>query len=303
MEHKLMVRRIRVGDATTYRIRWETVPIDKSIYETIRRESRKSRDFGPTTPEEWERRLARVNGKVRAGTRNINIAELKSLYHILMQNKIILRWKTMSPSKISQIADRYATVGIMELSREYDAPPVDLMMKILMSRAQYRAEVINEVFGDGIVSDQLNERDREQFKVACEHDVNCAWLLRKVHSEAARDESRVIAFFRDRCGIKMYDQNELAELQRETHGRAMCTPDIVFRDDVFINDRRVRWLEFKGYIGTTAGHFFESNINQAMWYVNINGEGALCYMFGHMSDVVIEGMQVLDAYALPNIAA
>jgi len=83
------------------------------------------------------------------------------------------------------------------------------------------------------------------------------------------------------------------------YGRAVATPDILFEDEVYINDHRVHWIDYKDYAGTRIDFLYKSNVNQAERYGRRWGPGALCYRWGYLESLSIPMALPLDARALP----
>jgi hypothetical protein len=259
-------------------ITWPTTVIPASFYTRIKAEVAVSRDYlGKDTPDAIDPHAA------------------MSMRHILIKDKIIRGYGRMN-ARIRKITSEYSKKSIIELSRTYDFPPLNLLRGILLQRKFNKSDVYAVFAGREEPDQLLSGRDLTQYNLACAADAECHFSQSAITARGAENERRVVAFFANLTKIKT--QEELVAEQIVTHGRAVNTPDVLFASPVFVNNTRVYWMDFKDYTGTTTRFIFNSNCEQAARYVKEWGAGILCYSGGVVDDVNIPSVMVLDGREL-----
>lgn len=251
---------------------WPSTPISVSVYNQIRTEVLATRDYSS----------ADVPDPIHASIRST-----------LLKDKIIRGYPRMN-RQIRQIAKKYPHVDILTLATKYDFPPLNLLRGILL--LSYDASDIYSVFSGRGSTKILKKSDREQYKLAAANDAEYYFSQQKIAARGAENERRVVKWFAALTSIRT--QEELAAEQIAKHGRAVNTPDVLFVDPVFVNGRRVYWLDFKDYTGTTTKFIFNSNIEQAGRYVAQWGAGVMCYSGGFVEDVVIPDTIITDGRSI-----
>lgn len=203
---------------------------------------------------------------------------------IVLKEKIISRQAELR--KITPDLARRYTAGdnIAQLATEFDHSPL----------AVFRA-----VVGHHVDTTKLAGRDLEQFREASALDAESAVVQRRIADEAATAENEFVAKLRS-LGVGMRTQDDLVAEQVAAYGRAVCTPDVLFTDKVWVNGRRIFWIDFKNYTATPARFLLESNRDQAGRYFARFGPGALAYGAGVVAGVTT-GAMMLDASDLDAI--
>jgi fructose-specific phosphotransferase system component IIB len=280
-------------------IKWKTTPIDQRVYGKIARWVRRRTDysrFGKQQMLQLKQFLREINTTYNT---NVSLEQAISLRNIVVKDKIISNYARMNQS-ITTILRLYEHgADITKLSLDFDFPPLNLLRGILLQKG-YSATIIFDVFsGRASAKKSLSPRDFIQYNNALQHDAESYINQEKIAQIAAENETAVVEFFRETVGISLQTQEELTAEQMKESGRAVITPDVLFRDTVFINGKRVYWLDFKDYIGTEIKFLYKSNSNQAARYVEKWGEGVLCYAHSYVEGMTIPKTQLLDVGELP----
>lgn len=100
----------------------------------------------------------------------------------------------------------------------------------------------------------------------------------------------------EQCLYTFLDTNQIAYL-KEDQIRDMArsdprilltsTPDVIVLDDLYINNRPVRWIDSKNFLGTSLSFYFTKKINsQSSKYDNeFRGKGAIIFRLGFTKDL------------------
>ena len=143
----------------------------------------------------------------------------------------------------------------------------------------------------------LKGRDLEQFKKAEKIDAESTFNQELI-TKMAHDNEKIFVEYINSLGIKFQTQDDLVKLQTAVYGRPVLTPDILFIDEVYINDTRVYWIDFKDYAGTDIRFLYTSNMNQSVKYSEKWGTGAMCYRWSYVNNLDIPGCILLDTTCL-----
>jgi hypothetical protein len=227
----------------------------------------------------------------------IPVAGAISIRNIVLKDKIVSSYGRMN-GLMSVIAPRYASgESILSLARVFDFPPLNLLRGILLHRGMNPSEVY-QVFAEKVRPALiLSGRDLSQYKRAAANDAESIINQQAIADIAAANEDTVVQYFQ-RLGIGLKTQADLTAEQLAEHGRAVITPDILFTDEVYINDQRVHWIDYKDYIGTYVPFLYNSNVAQAAKYTARWGPGAMLYHHSFIDTLKIPGAILLDTSAL-----
>jgi hypothetical protein len=287
------------GGARTHHIEWPVRPIDPQQFNELATWFKQSVDYAPPSAQSSDELAAKLD-KIRAPHDGamISVEQAGAIRNVVIKEKIIKNFRRIN-MQISRIAKKYASgTCITMLSAQYDFPPLSLLRGIFL-HMKYDPAAIYSVFANKKdPRSALSGRDLAQYNMAEKGDVESIFNQQASAELAAANEKTFVDYFVS-LGIELYTQDMLAETQNKEYGRAVLTPDILFKDQVFINGMRVWWIDYKDYIGTNIKFLLASNMKQAAKYANEWGPGAICYHYSFVSDVSIPGAMMLDVSALP----
>lgn len=215
-----------------------------------------------------------------------------SIRSVVLKDKVIRGYSKMN-HMIGRISVDYNNKNIVELSKKYDFPPLNLLRGILLFRGFEPSAVYDVFTGKKPAATILKGRNLEQYKLALRNDAEASFNQSEIARIAAENERAVVKWFADN-GISMKTQNELVAEQVKEYGRAVATPDILFTEPVYINGVRTHWLDYKDYTATEIPFIFNSNVDQSARYVEKWGPGVLCYRYV-VGNVSIPNVQCLSA--------
>lgn len=267
---------------------WPAKPIDQVVFNDIKAAVQQSTDYSI-------QKSTKLSNALKEKYPDIKKDQLRSIRNVCLKDKIISNYPRMN-AKIRALFKEYETgTGILELSKKYDFPPLNLLRGILLRKMS--SKEVHGVFRGNLI-DVLTQRDRKEFKLATQADAEAYINQIEVAEKAAHNEELFIKYFQS-TGIRLKTQAELVAEQTAQYGQPICTPDILFLDPVYINSQLVTWIDFKDYVGTDAGFIYKSNREQIGKYVHRWGRGALCYSQGYIEGLEFTGAMVLDGGVLP----
>ena len=141
----------------------------------------------------------------------------------------------------------------------------------------------------------LTARDFEQLQIA--KQIDQASFVEPCEAERiasmARAWEQTLYAHLDALGIAYYTEEECKQI-------FSSTPDVVFKDIVYINGTRVYWMDCKCFYGSTKSHLFQKKLLEQSNRYNVafQGNGAMVYEQGYsvsLQQVMKDKILVLGA--------
>lgn len=297
-----------VNHGDSFDIRWGARPVQSAVFREIADMVNRSTDYGVFNQRklmafmrELKMRLARATPGDTVPASTIRIPDKWQVISIranLLKSKIIRNYQRMNTMIDKLSAEYSAGTDICKLGAKYDFPPLNLLRGIFLHN-KYNPESIYGVFVNGRPAQEiLRGRDLAQFRQACRCDAESIFNQEKVAEEAYENEMRFVRFLLG-MGIKLKTQDELTAEQIEKFGRPIITPDVLFISAVYVNGRRIYWMDFKNYVGAPIDFIYKSCAAQAKKYSAEWGPGAFCFAWSFVEGLEFDGAMVLDGTRLP----
>lgn len=281
---------------------WTNTGQSAAVYDRLRDLFWHNTDYGPLTAtgrDAIAKAVARFNVEAGAvGNAAITPESAIAIRNVVLKDKITRGYPRMN-AKMPQIAQAYNKGrDVLQLSTKYDFPPLNMLRGIFLARGMDR-QAVYAVFALRKPADTLlHGRDLEQYNLASANDAESTFNQQRIAAVAAENEARAVKYFVQKLGMRAKTQDDLTAEQTKKYGRAVITPDLLFIDEVYINDARVHWIDYKDYIGTSAKFVLQLNTEQAAKYTKKWGPGALLYRRGWIEGVKIPGAILLDVRPL-----
>lgn len=198
-------------------------------------------------------------------------------------------------------------MDIVDIAKMYRYPPLLTLRAILMKRG-CNPDSVRQLFRKGVIEGTrettndarytpLYPRDLRQYKRAAAHDIEAAEVNARVVREADALEQEFVGALAA-LGLKFLTQEQLVAEARTRGEQPRLTPDVLFIDKVTINGKRVAWIDYKSYVGSSVKFLYVANKRQAAKYTAEWGPGALCYGLSYVEGLRVKGAQILDARAI-----
>jgi hypothetical protein len=168
---------------------------------------------------------------------------------------------------------------------------------IFVAKYSYCKFTIDTYFETGTNFNVTDPRDIEMFNYAnaCDTYINID-ILSAAHKNAKLVETRICELFTNTIGSdNIQSEDEIRENQINKHGRAIATPDLLFRVPIIINHYIINWIEIKDYAGLPFDWIHKSLASQLTKYTDNYGDGAIIFTGGFDSNLrkLINNRQVL----------
>jgi hypothetical protein len=206
---------------------------------------------------------------------------------ILNHKKIILN--------NSNIINNYDNgINILELSKKYDASPLNLLR--LIFKFKYKTK-LTQLIKNNII---LDNKDKEQIKIAIDNDIyaliNQDIILKKSNNFELKIEKIL-----DSKNIKYKTQNQLIDEQIKESNIITNTPDFLILDDLYINDIKINWIDAKNFYGLDSKFVKKKIEKQTKKYLEKWGSGSIIFNLGFGSKLNFNDILLIDFYSFEKI--
>ena len=235
----------------------------------------------------------------------MDLKQALSLRKQLLVSKIIQETSKRLTLKWNQIYPLYLNgQSIKKITFRFDLPAVATLRQHIQTivfekekdnkSLKYRDlnVIIKSILredNDFILNKYLSKRDQTELKLAKKLDQ----LSFNENDEDEREDSQLwensLYSYLNNLGIKYIPE---AEMKKKGYA---STPDVLLMDDLYINNRLVRWIDSKNYYGSTASRrFMQSAEKQSSKYEEaFFGPGAIIYRLGFSSELSLKLNNVL----------
>lgn len=228
-----------------------------------------------------------------ADSLTISADQALSLRSALLQQKTVFGHHAMRNRGRQIHRDYKQGMGVVELSKKYDFPPMNIFRQILSEKGWSKSKIKESVRAPS----RFSERERKEFESAEEADRVSNVDQSETHLRADVFETILADWFEEQ-GVRLRRQPELVREQSKEIGGPKLTPDILFLDHVEINGEPVAWIDAKHFYGADVGFQRKKMQKQMMRYINEWGSGAIVFRHGFSENLYMAGVTMLDASPL-----
>ena len=220
---------------------------------------------------------------------DMTLEQALSLRSALLQQKTVYSHGQLQARGKALIRLYRDGVGIVDLSKRFDFPPMNIFRLILKEMGWSKSRIKETLRAPS----RFKERERNEFEAAEAADRVSHVDQSETHVRADLFEEILADWFEDQ-GVRVRRQPEMVKEQMQEHGRPVNTPDLLFLDHVEINGEPVAWIDAKHFYGADVDFQRKKIVKQANRYVEAWGQGALVFRHGFCANVHIPGTVLLD---------
>lgn len=208
----------------------------------------------------------------------------------LMRNHMILNHKKVLSYKYNILKDYGNGMGVLELSTKYDGSPLNLLRLIFAET--YRKKLTQLIKKNKI----LSSRDKKELDIAISNDLYALINQDKVLKKSTDFELKIQKIL-DSNNIKYKTQEQLAQEQIKKSNIATNTPDFLILDDLFINGKKINWIDAKNFYGLNTPYIKKRIKHQTKKYLDAWGPGAIIFNLGFSSKLIVNDILFIDFYS------
>ncbi len=266
---------------------WPTTPVPLSVQREVGEIIVRRGEFG-FLPDSRVRQIAE-----QIEDHPIDLDQALSLRSAINQEKSVFGHHRLM-NRAQKLSRRYESgTDILALAKDADSPPVNVFRAILTCRG-WSKNRIKESLKD---PKRLNERDREQFRIAEDADRVANVDQSETHQAADVFEEVLCSHF-EKLGVRFRKQVDLVREQTRQEGRPIRTPDLLLLDDVRVGGVPIAWIDAKHFFGAALSFPRKKTQKQVDRYTEAYGHGAIVYRHGFCDGLKLHGALLLDSSPL-----
>lgn len=214
---------------------------------------------------------------------NITLNLLLSLKNAIVKNNIIIQHHNLIKNE-KEISEEYYTNNILFLSNKYKASPITIIRVVYKYRGLTNKEILN-LFKK---NELMNEFDKKQFLLALKYDVYGFVDEKQKLDESLLFEKKIEKILKS--NNVEYETQETLTKQQHINGNVFSTPDFLIKSELYINNKRVYWIDAKNFYGANTSFIIKSIKKQTSKYINLYGDGCIIFNHGFSSKLIFNNI-------------
>lgn len=230
-----------------------------------------------------------INKKDNLIASNAIIRSIRSAYINDRELTNIIHYKK---NKNNIINDYYKVNNIFSLSKKYDVSPIRII-KLLLKHHHVSSLNIKKIFI--LVSKKKYDIIKKKYpfninflkniKKVIDNDIFNTITQDIIKEYANKFEKKVEYSIDNVYKLKYKNEAQLIEEQKIKYGRPILTPDIYLLSDLYINNKKVNWIDAKNYYGAATKIIIKNLKKQINKYYDKLGSGAIIFSLGYSSEL------------------
>tara|TARA_B100000886_G_scaffold325430_1_gene270975 strand:+ start:499 stop:1329 length:831 start_codon:yes stop_codon:yes gene_type:complete len=187
-------------------------------------------------------------------------------------------------------------ITISEISKEYDLSPMGILRSIF-EKMNYSKEQIKNMF---LMSENLSEFDVKQIEFVKKYDIFNK-LDQSNQANRSEEFELLIEKFLIKNNVKYKTQNQLSKEQIKKFGRPVNTPDFLIQSELFINNKKINWIDAKNFYGANTFLINKKINKQIKKYVKSYGFGSIIFSLNFSEMLHFHNVLLIDYKNLTKI--
>ncbi|DAC33073.1 MAG TPA: hypothetical protein D7H95_01425 [Candidatus Poseidoniales archaeon] len=271
----------------TFNFTWTTEPVPLKDEEALSKLVLRRGEFGWLDDERVDELAVIVSDH------NMTLDQALSLRSALMQQKTVYGHGRLRSRGKDMLRLYKEGVSVVDISQRFDGPPMNVF-RLILAEMRWSKTKIKESLRE---PSRLKQRERDEFEAAEAAD-RVSNVDQGESQEKADLFEDILADWFEEQGVRLRRQPEMVKEQKQTLGRPVRTPDILFLDHVYINERPVAWIDAKHFYGADVEFQRKKMAKQMDRYIEEWGSGAVVYRHGFSENLFMPGCTLLDANVL-----
>ena len=178
---------------------------------------------------------------------------------------------------------------ILTIANHYQLSPLTVFRYILKNKyGKKKYEKIKKNF-----KKNLSERDYKEMNIGIQHDIIAPFDQDRI-AELSQEFEEDLEKYLIKHDVKYKTQEMLQEEQTKAFGRPINTPDFLILSDLYINDKKINWIDAKNFYGASTFLIKKKLNKQTKKYIDKWGYGSVVFSLGYSSKLKHENILFLD---------
>jgi hypothetical protein len=218
---------------------------------------------------------------------NITLNLLLSLKSAIIKNNIIKQHHNLIKNE-KEISEEFIKNNILLLSKKYNTSPITIIRIVFKYRGLNNKEIVN-LFKK---NELMNEFDKKQFLLALKYDMYGFVDEKEKLDESLLFEKKIEKILKSNNVI--YETQENLMKQQQIDGHVFSTPDFLIKSELYINDKRVYWIDAKNFYGANTPFIIKSITKQTDKYIKLYGDGCIIFNHGFSSKLMFKNIVLIN---------
>lgn len=241
-----------------------------------------------------DKKLEKIKNILKKENKKYNIipsnAIIRSIRSAYMNQREIINHKLFNKNKKLIIKDYFKHTNIFKVSKKYDFSPIKILKYILeyhkLSKnniglilkltSKKKMKEIKKKF-------PFNDNFLKNIKIVIDNDIFNTVNQDKIKEYATAFERKVEYSLKKKYKVKFKTEETLMREQTEKYGRPILTPDFLLMNNLFINNKKINWIDAKNYYGANTLLIKKTIQKQIDKYNKEFGSGLIIFNLGYSS--------------------
>jgi hypothetical protein len=217
-------------------------------------------------------------------------AIIRSIRSAYMNERELINHRSFNKYKKIIIKDFFKYNDIFKVSKKYDFSPIKILKYILQYHKLSKNNIIlilhlsaKKEYKTIKKKFPFNDKFLQNIKKVIDNDVFNTISQDKIKQYADAFERKLEYAVDNVYKIKYKTEGQLVIEQTETYGRPILTPDILLLQDLYINNKKINWIDAKNYYGANTILIKKNLTKQIDKYYDKLGSGAIVFNLGYSS--------------------
>ena len=221
--------------------------------------------------------------KVRDINYKITLELLNSMKSSIIKNNMIIQYSSLKANN-TQIAEDYVKTNVLNLSKKYNASPINIIRVIFIHRGLTNKDIRKLFFNP----ERMNDYDKKQFDLAVQYD-NFGFVDENKILELSIKFELEIEDLLKKNNVVYKTQKQLTNEQYKD-GNVYSTPDFLILSDLYIDNKKVNWIDAKNYYGMYNNFVIKNIKKQTEKYIKLHGNGCIIFKYGFSSKIKFDNI-------------
>jgi hypothetical protein len=230
---------------------------------------------------------ANITNKIMKKVNKINLLIgpdlLNSMKGSIIKNNMIIQYAHLKINN-TQIAEEYVKSNVLNLSKKYNASPINIIRVVFIHRGMNNKEIRKLFFN----TNRMNEYDKTQFELAVKYD-NYGFVDDNKISELSLKFEKEIEEILKKNNVVYKTQQQLTD-EQSAEGNVYSTPDFLILSELYINGKKINWIDAKNYYGFYNNFVIGKIKKQTAKYINLYGDGCIVFKYGFSSKIKFDNI-------------
>jgi hypothetical protein len=232
---------------------------------------------------------------------HINFKQAMSIRSSYMREKIKKNNSKLEKNRRKIIGNFLLKKNVLKITKQYDIPPMHVIKFYFKSEGYDKKEtkdILDLILNKNKTKEAIDKYELEKWEISQIQIANNMDSFIRADNTRTREKAEnfenVLGKYLKKHKIKFKTEEELKREQKKKYGKPINTPDFLIKSDLYIDGKKINWIDAKNYYGANTDHINENIENQTKKYIDKFGFGALVFSLGFSQKLRMKNILMLD---------